>query len=270
VNWLAWKPVGKGDDLRDELVPEVVQSQPTVWERAAEAGISVSIVSSTQYDGSGLTRAVFRGGGYAGTTMSGDAVAMAARMADRGHRSLVYAYASELDFVGHVRGPASDAWVAQLSLIDKQIELLVARLPANTTVYITADHGMTTLGADDALDADADDSPLREGVRALAGEPRMRHVHALPGAAADVLATWREVIGERAWVMSGDDAVALGLFGPVVSPEARRRIGDVIAIARDGFGVLQRRRESLFSGLIGHHGSLTDDELLVPLLTATT
>jgi hypothetical protein len=270
VNWLAWKPVGKGDDLRDELVPEVVQSQPTVWERAAEAGISVSIVSSTQYDGSGLTRAVFRGGGYAGTTMSGDAVAMAARMADRGHRSLVYAYASELDFVGHVRGPASDAWVAQLSLIDKQIELLVARLPANTTVYITADHGMTTLGADDALDADADDSPLREGVRALAGEPRMRHVHALPGAAADVLATWREVIGERAWVMSGDDAVALGLFGPVVSPEARRRIGDVIAIARDDFGVLQRRRESLFSGLIGHHGSLTDDELLVPLLTATT
>jgi len=186
VNWLAWRPVGKGgDDLREALVPEVVQPEPTVWQQAADAGVLVSIVSSNTYEGSGLTRAVFRGGGYAGTTMSGDAVAIAADLADRGHRSLVYAYASELDFVGHVRGPGSDAWSAQLALIDKQVELLAARLPAGTTLYVTADHGM--IAPDDTVDADAEGSPLREGVRALAGEPRMRHVHALPGAAADVL-----------------------------------------------------------------------------------
>jgi hypothetical protein len=267
VNWLAWRPVGKGgEDLRDALVPEVVQPEPTVWQHAADAGVAVSIVSSTSYDGSGLTRAVFRGGGYAGTTMSGDAVAIAADLADRGHRSLVYAYASELDFVGHVRGPDSDAWRAQLALIDKQVELLAARLPSGTTLWVTADHGMTA--PDDTVDADEEGSPLRHGVKALAGEPRMRHVHVLPGAAADVLATWREQVGERAWVLSADDAIAAGLFGPVVSPTARQRIGDVVVIARGGFAVLQRSRESLFSNLIGHHGSLTDQELLVPLLTA--
>jgi hypothetical protein len=262
--------VGKGgEDLREALIPEVVQPEPTTWERAAEAGVAVSIVSSRQYDGSGLTRAVFRGGGYAGTTMSGDAVAMAADAADRGHRSLVYAYASELDFVGHVRGPHSDAWSAQLALIDKQVELLADRLPTGTQLLVTADHGMTTLAPDDAVDADADDSPLRQGVRALAGEPRMRHVHAVPGAADDVLAIWREQIGDRAWVISRSEAVTAGLFGPFVRPVASERIGDVLAIARGGFGVLQRRRESLFSGLVGHHGSLTDDELLVPLLSTT-
>jgi len=42
----------------------------------------------------------------------------------------------------------------------------------------------------------------------------------------------------------------------------------VIAIARDGAGVVQRKRESLSSMLPGHHGALTDDELLVPLLRA--
>jgi len=267
VNWLAWRPVGKGgEDLRDALVPEVVQPEPTMWQQATDAGVAVSIVSSTTYDGSGLTRAVFRGGNYAGSTMSGDAVAMAADLADRGHRSLVYAYASELDFVGHVRGPDSDAWSAQLALIDKQIELLAARLPPGTTLYVTADHGMTA--PDDTVDADAEGSPLRQGVKALAGEPRMRHVHVQPGAAADVLATWRDLIGERAWVLSADDAIAAGLFGPVVSPTARERIGDLVVIARGGFAVLQRNREPLFSNLIGHHGSLTDQELLVPLLTA--
>jgi hypothetical protein len=267
VNWLAWKPVGKNDDLRDRLVPEVVQPEPTTWQRAAEAGVSVSIVSSNQFDGTGLTRAVFRGGGYTGSTMSGDAVAIAADLADRGHRSLVYAYASELDFVGHVRGPNSDAWTAQLALIDRQVQLLAERLPAGTSLYVTADHGMAQLDADAALDADAEGSPLRAGVHVLAGEPRMRHVHVVPGAAADVLATWQAVLGDRAWVMSGDAAVRAGLFGPIVTATSRRRIGDVIAIAKEGFGILQKSRESLFSGLIGHHGALTDEELLVPLLS---
>jgi hypothetical protein len=266
VNWLRWRPLGGSDDLRDRLVPEVVQPEPTTWQRAADAGIAVSIVSSKDYEGTGLTRAVFRGGGYAGTVTSGDAVATAADLADRGHQSLVYAYASELDFIGHVRGPGSDAWIAQLALVDRQVEALASRLPRGTTLLVTADHGMVTMIQDQTVDADAAGSPLREGVRVLAGEPRMRHVHALPGAAADVLATWQAVLRDRAWVLTRDEAVRVGLFGPVVSPVALERIGDVIAIAKDGLGVVQRRRESLSSNLVGHHGALTDEELLVPLL----
>jgi hypothetical protein len=268
VNWLAWKPVGNNDDLRDRLVPEVVQPEATTWQKAADAGVAVAIVSARQYDGTGLTRAVFRGGGYAGTTTSGDAVAMASDLADRGHRSLVYTYISELDLIGHVRGPGADAWVAQLQLVDRHVELLAGLLPKGTTLLVTADHGMATMNQDETVDADAENSPLRQGVRAIAGEPRMRHVHAQPGAAADVLATWSSVLGERAWVMTGDDAVRAGLFGPVVTPLARARIGDVLAIARDGLGVVQRRRESMSSNLPGHHGALTDEELLVPLLSA--
>lgn len=268
VNWLTWRPVGKKDDLRDRLVPEVVQPEPTVWQRAADAGVSVAIVSSKDFAGTGLTRAVFRGGGYCGVTTGGDAVAIAADASDRGHRSLVYAYVSELDLVGHVRGPGTDAWVAQLALVDRHVELLAERLPAGTTLLITADHGMAAMVQEETVDADAEGSPLRDGVLVLAGEPRMRHVHARPGAAADVLATWRSMLGDHAWVITGDEAVRAGLFGPIVTPLARQRIGDVLAIARDGLGVVQRRRESLSSSLPGHHGALTDVELLVPLLSA--
>jgi hypothetical protein len=168
-----------------------------------------------------------------------------------------------------VRGPASDSWTAQLSLIDKRLELLAQRLPAGTTLYVTADHGMAEMPQEETVDADEDGSPLRDGVLAIAGEPRMRHVHARPGAHDDVLATWRSLLGERAWVLDGDTAIASGLFGSVVTPTARARIGDVIAISRGGLGVVQRKRESRLSALPGHHGALTDDELLVPLLSAT-
>jgi Type I phosphodiesterase / nucleotide pyrophosphatase len=267
VNWLTWKPMGGGDDLRDRLVPEVVQPEPTTWQRAADAGVSVAIVSASKFEGTGLTRAVFRGGGFNGTLTGGDAVAVAADLADRGHRSLVYTYISELDLIGHVRGPGSDAWLAQLALIDQYVEQLASRLPAGTTLLVTADHGMVTVPQEAAVDADADGSPLLNGVAVLAGEPRMRHVHARPGAAADVLATWRSVLGDRAWVITGDEAVRAGLFGPVVTSVARARIGDVLAISRGELGVVRRRRESTSSSLAGHHGALTDAELLVPLLT---
>jgi hypothetical protein len=196
-------------------------------------------------------------------------IALAAEAADLGHRSLVYTYASELDFVGHVRGPGSDSWTAQLSMIDRQVELLAARLPAGTSLFVTADHGMTDLVPAETVDADEDGSPLRQDVIAIAGEPRMRHVHARPGAAADVLTTWRSVLGDRAWVLDADTAIASGLFGKTVTPVARARIGDVVAIAQGGFGVVQRKRESRLSALPGHHGALTDAELLVPLLSAT-
>jgi hypothetical protein len=122
---------------------------------------------------------------------------------------------------------------------------------------------------DDAkLDADA--SPmLQSGVRALAGEARMRHVHAQPGAADDVLATWTATLGADWCVMRGDDAIDAGLFGKVVTSTARRRIGDVLAIALGNGGVVERRRLPRLSAMPGHHGSVTDDEILVPLLQAS-
>jgi hypothetical protein len=269
VNWLAWQPVGRKDDLRDRLVPEVVQPLPTAWEQAADAGVSVTVASSRAFEGTGLTRAVFRGGRFHGVTTGGDAIAIAAEAGDHGYRSLVYAYISELDFVGHVRGAGTDAWAAQLSLVDRHVELLADRLPAGTTLLVTADHGMADMPADATVDADAEGSPLRAGVVALAGEPRMRHVHCEPGARDDVLATWTEILGDRAWVITGDDAIASGLFGPTVTSQARRRIGDVLAMSRGDLGVVQRKRESRLSSMPGHHGSLTDRELLVPLLSAT-
>jgi hypothetical protein len=268
VNWLSWRQVSGKDDLREILEPEGIQSHTTVWQQAADAGVSVTVASSRDFEGTGLTRAVFRGGRFRGVTTSGDMIAHAADAADHGHRSLVYTYASELDFVGHVRGPWSDSWTAQLSMIDRQVELLAQRLPAGTALYVTADHGMTDMPQDETVDADEVGSPLREGVIAIAGEPRMRHVHARPGAAADVLTTWRSVLGDRAWVLDADSAIGAGLFGSIVTPAARARIGDVVAIAQGGLGIVQRKRESRMSALPGHHGALTDDELLVPLLSS--
>ena len=163
----------------------------------------------------------------------------------------------------------SPAWVNELAHVDKLAEQIAAGLPYGSVLYVTADHGMVNVGPDDRIDADAEGSPLRDGVALLGGEPRVRHVYTRPGAADDVLATWREVLGERAWVMSREEAIKDGLFGPVDSPISdamAARIGDVVAACVGTWAVICTKAEPLESSLEGMHGSLTPTEQLVPLL----
>jgi hypothetical protein len=265
VNWLSWRSVGAGDDLRDRLVPEVVQSHPTVWERAQAAGIATTLCTFDNFADSGLTRAVLRGGQWGGTLAEGDAVARAAEASERGHRSLVYVYVSALDLVGHLRGPDTEAWRAQLAIVDRIAEQIASRLPPDATLVVTADHGMVLVPETEKVDADSVPA-LQQGVVALAGEPRARFVHTHPGAAEDVRAAWSEQLGSEWLVMSRADATAAGLFGPSVAPEARRRIGDVVALSLGAGGVVERRRLPRLAAMPGQHGSVTDEELLVPLL----
>jgi hypothetical protein len=266
VGWLAWS--GGGRDLREELVPEQVQPRPTVLERAAAAGVEVTVAAPAQFDGSGLTRAVLRGGSYRGAVSPGDTVAQAATGSRAGGRSLVYCYTADLDLTGHVRGVDSEAWRTQLRLVDGFAEELAARLPRDAVLHVTADHGMVDVPSETKLDLDARDD-LREGVRAIAGEPRARHVHAVAGAADEVLARWQQALGDQMWVGSRADAVAAGLFGPLVTPQAAHRIGDVVAIATGAGALVQWQSDAMFSALVGQHGALTDDERLVPLISTS-
>jgi hypothetical protein len=68
------------------------------------------------------------------------------------------------------------------------------------------------------------------------------------------------------WVVAGDEAVDAGWFGPVVFDRIRPRIGDVIAAALGPVGVFQRAVDSLQPQLVGHHGSMTPAEQLVPFI----
>ncbi|WP_116452762.1 alkaline phosphatase family protein [Blastococcus litoris] len=250
----------------DDPDPDVWQARPTVFEQAEAAGVPATAVGPYAYAGSGLTRAVYRGATYTGAVSHGDLCALVLRSLAAAPRALVYGYIPELDLTGHVRGVDSAAWRAQLAFVDRVVEQLVAGLPDDAALVVTADHGMLDVPDDTRFDLD-EEPALADGVRLLAGEPRARYVHAEPGAAGDVLHRWREVLGHRAWVASRDEAVASGVFGPV-DDDLAGRIGDVVALARGTWALTTPRLEPGPSSLVGYHGSLTATELAIPLLTA--
>jgi len=265
INALSWRPHPWGDDLRDTVEPERVQPMPTTFERAASSGIAVSVVSGAKFTDSGLTRAVLRGGRYVGVHAIGDlAACVRTAVADGG---FCYGYHADLDLVGHLYGPGSEAWRMQLRQVDRLVESVVEGLPPGGLLAVVADHGMVTTGPSDAVDVDADPL-LLEGVQAIGGEARARHVYVEEGADDDVLAAWRATLADRAWVVSRDEAIAAGWFGARDTTQVRPRIGDVVAAARGSAAMVRRTVEPLESSLIGHHGSLTTAEQRVPLLLA--
>ena len=264
---LKWtRHAGDGADLREQLVPERVQAAPTVLERAEAAGIGVTVVSQRVFRGSGLTRAALRGGRFRGTWALGDLAAGVLGALDGPGRRLCYGYHADLDGLGHVHGPGSLPWRLQLAQVDRLVSLLVENLPPGSLLAVTGDHGMVSV--DRRYDADTDPD-LRRGVLMLGGDARARHVYARPGAADDVLAAWRAVLGDDAAVVPGGQAVADGWFGPV-APSLASRIGDVVVAARGSAAVVRSEAEPEISKLPGQHGSLSTAEQLVPLKVAVS
>ena len=263
VNWLRWTLAGTAIDQRDDLVPESVQPHPTVFERGCAAGLAVTTVVPRAFEGSGLTRAVLRGGHFVGVSAYGDLLAQVVTAVHAGDRSLVYCYLSEVDTLGHLYGPGSTAWLAQLTVVDRFVEQLAAALPDDTRLLVTADHGM--IDASRGRRIDFDDTPgLGEDVTMIAGEPRCRHIYTEH--VDRVLERWRNELGDDAWVGSRDEVIAAGLFGPDPAPALRGRIGDIVTVGHGETSVIRSHGEQVISNLPGQHGALTDEELLVPLL----
>ncbi|MGK5115270.1 MULTISPECIES: alkaline phosphatase family protein [unclassified Geodermatophilus] len=250
----------------DDPDPQVWQARRSVFEQAAAAGVEVAAVAPYAFARSGLTNAAYRGARYTGTVGPGDLTAVLLESLAAAPRTLVYGYTAELDLTGHVRGVDSASWRAQLALVDRMVEQVVAGLPEDAALLVTADHGMLDVPPATRIDLDAEPD-LLEGVALLAGEPRARYLHAVPGAADDLLARWREELGDRAWVAGRDEVIASGVFGPV-DDDLAARIGDVVALARGTWALTATEQEPGPSRLIGYHGSLTPTELAIPLLLA--
>jgi len=247
--------------------PLTWQPLPTVYERATAAGIAAVHVAQGSFRGTGLTVATMRGADFRPANSMGALAAQGATALRENDRAFVTVYHGDLDGAGHVFGVASDAWYNQLAHVDKLAEQLAGALPSGTMMYVTADHGMVDIGADDKFDVDAHPE-LRSGLALLGGEPRARHLYARRGAAADVLATWREVLGDRAWVLPRKEAISEGWFGQV-DAAMTCRIGDVVAAAGGSLALVATQAEPRESRLVGMHGSLTPAEQLVPALMYT-
>lgn len=253
----------------DERVdPENWQPVETLFQRAAKVGISVTHVAAKRYENSGFTRAVFRGAEYKGANVVADLVSET-KQALQKTPSFVYLYVNDLDNAGHSDGVGSDKWIAALSAIDQMVSQLMKEVPKGTRIWVTSDHGMINVEEKIII---GQDNPLLTGVSVIAGEPRARHLYLENDsvqARIDAASLWQQYLQEKALVLTREQAISSDLFGAQLSADAVDRMGEVIAIARGGLVLLDPERADKEGAMVGHHGSDSEIESQVGLLTTT-
>lgn len=248
----------------DQPPPAVWQPVPTWFERLRDAGVSARAVLPEMFVGSGLTEAAYRGAEFR-PVAKGEPYArrVVAELASPG---LVYGYTAALDHAAHVSGVGSPYWRAAAVKVDALLRRLLAELPGDAALLVTADHGGINVPDEARIDLDADPA-LRAGIRVVAGEPRVRYLHTEPGATADVLAAWTERLAGRAVVQTREQAVDSGVFGPVRDGHLAR-IGDVVVTCTGDTAILATGHEPAQAAeLVGFHGGRTPAETAIPLIT---
>ncbi len=254
MNALTWR----GGDA-----PSVLQPHPTAFEKLVARQVAVTSVGPERFKRSGLTMASLRGPEFVPVADEDDIdlrADLARAAADRGDHSLTYVYERSLDHVGHGDGCESSAWRRRLGWVDELVEALSEGLDPGTVLVVTADHGMVDIPGDRRIVVE-DDASLLADVDDIAGEPRFRHIYT--DRPEEVARRWSRALGDRACVLTADDAIAAGLFGDW-DPGLRSRLGDVVVPMRRDWAVMTERQPQEM-GLIGMHGSLTSVEMAVPL-----
>ncbi|MDO7869463.1 alkaline phosphatase family protein [Nocardioides jiangxiensis] len=247
-----------------DVDPLAYQPHETAFAQLAARGIYTAAVNKKQFATSGLTRAAHRGATYRGADTPGDRLAETLESADG--PSFTYVYDADLDKAGHQYGVASSEWLVELQAIDEFAEDLRDALPTSVRLLVVADHGMVDSPAASRFELDRLPE-LRRGVTLVGGEARFRHLYVREGALDDVLAAWRGHLGDRATVLSRDEAVARGWFGPVEDRVAAR-LGDVMVACHDDVAVFSTADFPREQTMVGLHGSLTRDEMEIPILIA--
>ncbi|MCU0272621.1 MAG: alkaline phosphatase family protein [Acidimicrobiales bacterium] len=259
LNALRWTVAGS--DVRRRHPPDRVQPVPPFL------GEPVPVVTRSEFADSGFTAAHLAGGTFTGVAATSGLLVEVPRCLAEG-ADLVYAYYDGLDRVGHVHGVGSHL-VAELAACDALVAGLLAVLPDDVALVVTADHGMVHAPpGEDGSGVVVLPASLLEHVRYQSGEPRFRWLHTAPDRALEVLEAAAEVLGDRAWVVPVEQVLDERWLGPRVTTEAAARLGSVAVAARTPIAVADADDASTWV-LVGRHGSLTADEMTVPLLAGT-
>lgn len=256
MNVLKWRtPSG---DARPFVDPLTFQSATPFGGRA------VPVVSKAAFAGTAFTDAHQRGAQQVGWYES-SGLAVDVRSVLKEGAPFVYAYYDGIDRTAHVYG-FDPHYEAELVAADRIVADLLDSLPPEVALVVTADHGQVDVGRN-VVELDRE---VMDRVAIVSGEPRFRWLHTRTGAPDEVAGLadlCLERYGHQAWVVTYEDIEREGWLGGPLSPDVRSRVGDVALVPFEPVAYLEPG-EAAESRLVCRHGSVTEDEMFVPLVAS--
>jgi hypothetical protein len=194
----------------------------------------------------------------------------------RDEKFYIHFYMGDLDDISHAYGPFSLEYQKTSSLIEYILSTFIKSLDHQTAqetlITISADHGQNTLNKENIIKFTQDDiKQIKKYLYAPMGKSgRLLHFYPFEDKTDDLKNFLEEKIGDGGIILTFEDDLH-----PLFSTDENydklfERLGNLIVLLKPHFSIerdynYNRNEDQLFEfRMIGHHGSLSEDELVVP------
>jgi hypothetical protein len=263
--------------LDTQLNPNTLLPVPNIYLRMEKAGVSVEIVNFYQYQGTSISRFTTAGSlagsdNYISYLTPADGFAQLRKRLqakrDKG-KSFTYMYISNIDTAAHYYGPLSSSYRAEVAALDFSLrrELLEPLAGCSDIVLLlVADHGQRYAHPEKILWLNQHPALTQHLYVPATGESQARYLHLMPNDQPGVIDYVQQHLAENFLIISKQEAIELGLFGPpgqALSKESFSRVGDLILIPRNDWSCFHDEQQSI---CVGIHGGMSRAEMLIPFL----
>jgi len=252
----GWKDYSEGENY---------QETATIAEISLSRGVAFHTVAPSAYERSGFTGATMRGSLFHGVDRIADRFSEAKKLLARPEAKVIYLYIPELDQLAHSKGSESTAWLNQLEDLDSLVKDFVTPIPKGSGVILTADHGVVDVSQENHVYLD-EFMPKSE-FKFVGGDTRSLYLYfedAVDKQASRELLEDR--LGDSCYICTPEDLIAAG-YWKALSPKSENVAPDLLVLARKSVALYHRGFAKMKSlEMVGHHGSITNEELAIPLL----
>jgi len=183
-------------------------------------------------------------------------------------KKYIQAYWPYLDEVSHLLGPSSKEAQNHLLFIDAKIRNFIESIDGtSTTLIITSDHGLIDVPASNSI-MTRDHPKLTDIlVLPLCGDTRSVFCYVRPWQTDRFESYIQETFGDICEVHRSENLIEQEWFGlHEPNPKLLSRVGDYTLIFEKHYAILNSYPGREPPELLGHHGGVSSDEMLVPLI----
>jgi len=191
------------------------------------------------------------------------------------------AYWGEIDGVAHDYGVHSEQYLTELDLLfpllqKEFVERLPGKVAEETVLLVFADHGQINVDPQDTIYLNKF-RKLAENLRTGPdgekilpwGSARDVFLTVEEGRLAETIGFLTEALEGKASVLRADEALRDGMFGRGdLHPRFESRLGDILLLPEGNLTLWYERPHRKEFSMLGMHGGLSPDEVLVPLAIA--
>jgi len=281
---LPFTPIGeKGrDKLLDAGVdPKILFDGQTIHETLSEAKIPSFTFIRDTYANSAYSKTIHRGSETTSFINSSDSLTnLRKKVAEVSTPAYFYVYWDAVDSIAHTYGPHTEQYLAELNgffyLLQKEFVEKIGNSAKEISIMITADHGQVNVDPKETIYLNQYSEVVDNfqvgpsGNKILPwGSPRDIFLAIKPEKLDKVFEFLTKTFDGRATVMKTKTALERGLFGKGnLHKKFQSRIGNILILPHGNSTIWYEHFKDGKFDLLGMHGGLTAEEMLVPFAVA--